>query len=80
MLQIPLPGVPTVGVFCISMVQGGQERVFQFHGCPAKYKAHYSLSLFRPLLIGNSSMLGHLILKMNSGYNGVSRELKKFAK
>jgi hypothetical protein len=44
------------------------------------YKAHYSLSWFRPLLDGNSPTSTGLILKMNSGYNGVSRELKKFTK
>jgi hypothetical protein len=44
------------------------------------YEAHYSLSWFRPLLGGNSPMSNGLILKMNSGYNGVSRELKKFTK
>jgi hypothetical protein len=44
------------------------------------YKSHYSLSWFRPLLGGNSSMSSNLILKMNSRYNGVSRELEKFVK
>jgi hypothetical protein len=45
------------------------------------YKAHYSLSWFRPLLEGNSPTSSSLILKMNNnGYNGVSRELEKFAK
>jgi hypothetical protein len=44
------------------------------------YKAHYSLSWFRPILGGNSHTSSSLILKMNSGYNGVSRELKKFMK
>jgi hypothetical protein len=44
------------------------------------YKAHYSLSWFRPLLDGNSPTSTGLILKMNSGYNRVSRELKKFTK
>jgi hypothetical protein len=33
------------------------------------YKAHYSLSWFRPLLGGNSPTSSDLILKMNSGYN-----------
>jgi hypothetical protein len=42
------------------------------------YKAHYDLSWFRPLLKGNSPMSSGLILKMNRGYNGVNRELKKF--
>jgi hypothetical protein len=44
------------------------------------YKAHYSLSWFMPLLGGNSPMSSNLILKMNSGYNGMSRKLEKFAK
>jgi hypothetical protein len=44
------------------------------------YKAQYNLSWFRPLLGGNSPTLGGFILKMNRGYNGVSRELKKFMK
>jgi hypothetical protein len=44
------------------------------------FKEHYSLSLFRPLLGGNSPMPSSLILKMNSCYNGVRRELKKFTK
>jgi hypothetical protein len=43
-------------------------------------KAHYSLSWFRPLLGGKSLTPSGLILKMNSGYNGVRGELKKFAK
>jgi hypothetical protein len=42
------------------------------------YKAYYDLSWFRPFLIGNSHMSSDLILKMNIGYNGVSRELEKF--
>jgi hypothetical protein len=33
-----------------------------------------------PLIRGNSHMSSSLILKMNGGYNGVSRELEKFAK
>jgi hypothetical protein len=44
------------------------------------YKAHYGLSWFRPLLEGNSPTTSGLILKMNNGYNGVSRELVKFTK
>jgi hypothetical protein len=44
------------------------------------YKAQYGLSWFKPLLEGNSPTSSSLILKMNSGYNGVSRELKKFTK
>jgi hypothetical protein len=42
------------------------------------YKAHYDLSWFRPLLGGNSPISSDLILKINRGYNGVSRELEKF--
>jgi hypothetical protein len=30
MLQIPLPGVPTVSVFYTSKIQDGQDRVFLF--------------------------------------------------
>jgi hypothetical protein len=44
------------------------------------YKAHYNLSWFMPLLEGNSTTSSSLILKMNGSYNGVSGELKKFAK
>jgi hypothetical protein len=43
------------------------------------YKAHYGLSSFRPLLGGNSPTPSSLVSKMNSGYNGVSRELEKLA-
>jgi hypothetical protein len=42
------------------------------------YKANYGLSWFRPLLGGNSPTSSKLRLKMNNGYNGVSRELEKF--
>jgi hypothetical protein len=34
----------------------------------ANYKAHYGLSLFGPLLGGNSPTSSGLMLKMNSGY------------
>jgi hypothetical protein len=34
----------------------------------------------RPLLRGNSPTSNSLILKMNNGYNGVSRGLEKFVK
>jgi hypothetical protein len=44
------------------------------------YKAHYGLSWFRTILRGNSPTTSSLILKMNSGYNGVIRELEKFMK
>jgi hypothetical protein len=43
------------------------------------YKEHYDLSRFRPLLGGNSPTSNGLILKMNIGYNGVSKVLEKFA-
>jgi hypothetical protein len=42
------------------------------------YEAHYDLSWFRPLLGVNSPMSSGLILKMNSCYKGVRRELEKF--
>jgi hypothetical protein len=42
------------------------------------YKAHCDLSLFMPLLEGNSHTSSSLILKMNMCYNRVSRELEKF--
>jgi hypothetical protein len=42
------------------------------------YKAHYDLSWSMPFLGGTSSMFSGLILNMNRGYNGVSREIKKF--
>jgi hypothetical protein len=54
--------------------------MFLFRGGLANYKAHCSLSWFRPLLEGNSPMSSGLILKMNGGYNGMSRVLEKFAK
>jgi hypothetical protein len=41
------------------------------------YKAHYNISWFRPLLGDDSPKSSGLILKMNNGYNGVSRELEK---
>jgi hypothetical protein len=44
------------------------------------YKAYYDLSWFRPLHGGNSPTSSSLILKMNSDYNRVSRELEKFMK
>jgi hypothetical protein len=30
MMRIPLPGMPTVGVFCTDKILGGQDRVFLF--------------------------------------------------
>jgi hypothetical protein len=44
------------------------------------YNAQYGLSWFRPLLGGNSPTSSGLILKMNGGYHGMSKELKKFMK
>jgi hypothetical protein len=66
-----------VGVFCTGKIQGGQYCTFLIRGGLANYKAHYSLFWFRPLLGGNSPMSSDLILNMNNGYNGVSRELEK---
>jgi hypothetical protein len=43
------------------------------------YEEHYDLSWFSPFLEGNSPTSSGLILKMNKCYNGVSRELEKFA-
>jgi hypothetical protein len=42
--------------------QGGQDHSFQFRGGLANYEAQYDLSLFRPLLGGNSPMSSGLIL------------------
>jgi hypothetical protein len=72
--------MPTANVFCTKKTQGGQDHAFLFGGGLANYRAHYDLSYFRLLLGGNSPMSRGLILKMNSGYNGVNRELKKFMK
>jgi hypothetical protein len=69
-LQIPLPGVTTVGVFCISKIQGGQDPVFQFHGGLTNNEAYSDLSWFRLLLGGNSPTSSGLILKMNMCYKG----------
>jgi hypothetical protein len=69
-----------VGVFCTDKIQDDQDCAFLFRGGLANYKAYYGLSWFRPLLRGNSPMSSGLILKMNIGYNGVSRELEKFVK
>jgi hypothetical protein len=70
----------SVGVFCTGKIQDGQDRAFLFRGGLVNYKAHHLLSWFKPLLGGNSPTSSGLILKMNSGYNGVSRALKKFTK
>jgi hypothetical protein len=69
-----------VGVFCTGKIQDGQGHAFLFRGGLANYKAHYGLSWFRALLGGNSPTSSGLILKMNSSYNGVSKELEKFTK
>jgi hypothetical protein len=42
------------------------------------YKGHYYLSWFMNIFRGNSTTSSGLILKMNRGYNRVSRELEKF--
>jgi hypothetical protein len=45
------------------------------------YKAHYSLSWFRPQLQGNSPTSNvFCIEKEEQCYNGVSQELEEFAK
>jgi hypothetical protein len=45
------------------------------------YKAHYSLSWFRPLLRGNSPTSSIFVIEEDEQcYNGVSRELEKFTK
>jgi hypothetical protein len=41
------------------------------------YQEHKDLSWFMPLLERNSPTSSGLILKMNSGYNKVGRELEK---
>jgi hypothetical protein len=65
MLQIPLPGAPTVSVFCTNKIQGDQDCVFQFQSGLANNEAHSDLSWSRPLLGGNSTTSNGLILKMN---------------
>jgi hypothetical protein len=40
--------------------------MFLFRGGLANYKAHYSLSWFRPLLQGNSPTLNIFVLKKKS--------------
>jgi hypothetical protein len=64
-----LPDAPKVGVFYTGKLWGGL----------AKYRAHYDLSCFMPLLRGNSPTSSGLILKMNICYKWVSRELEKIA-
>jgi hypothetical protein len=63
--------------FCIGKIQGGQDCMFLFRDGLVNYKTHYDLPSFRPLLGGNSTTSNGLILTMNSGYNGASRELEK---
>jgi hypothetical protein len=65
----PYLGMLTVSVFGTGKIQGGQDRTFLFPGGLVKYKVHYLISWFRPLLRGNSRTSSGLILKMNSGYN-----------
>jgi hypothetical protein len=79
-LPVPFEINNRVGVFCTSKIQGGQDHMFLFRGSLVNYKAYYGLSWFRPLLGGNSHTSSGLILKMNNGYNGVSRELENFMK
>jgi hypothetical protein len=67
-LQTPLPGVPTIDVFCTDEIKGGQDRAFHFGGGLANYKEHGDQSWFRPLLGGNSPTSSGLILKMNMYY------------
>jgi hypothetical protein len=69
-----------VSVFYTDKIQGDQDHAFLFKGGLTNYKVHYILFWFRLLLRGNSPTFSGLILKMNSGYNGVSKELKKFVK
>jgi hypothetical protein len=67
-----------LSVFFDQQEQGGQDHVFKFRDGLENYKAHYDLSWFSPLLRGNCPTSNGLMLKMNRGYNGVSRGLKKF--
>jgi hypothetical protein len=59
---------------------GGQDRAFQFRDGLANYKVHCDLSWFKVLLGGNSPTSSGMILKMNRGYNGVSRKLNKLTR
>jgi hypothetical protein len=43
-LQIPLPGAPTISVFCTDKIHGGQDHAFQFQCGLVNYKAHGDLS------------------------------------
>ncbi len=67
-----------VGVFCTD--KNRVVKITRSRDGPTNYKTHYDLSWFRPLLRGNSLTSSGLILKMNSGYNGVSKEHEKFMK
>jgi hypothetical protein len=55
-----------------------QDQVFLFWYGLTNYKADYLLSWFRSLLGGSSPTFTNLILKINNGYNGVSKALGKF--
>jgi hypothetical protein len=44
MLQIPLPSMPTVGVFCTRKLWGGHDHAFYFRGGLVNYEAHYDVS------------------------------------
>jgi hypothetical protein len=68
----PLPGAPTICIFCAGKLWGGQDHAFQFRGGLVNNEAHYDLSWFRPLPGGNSSTSSNSILKVNMCYNGVS--------
>jgi hypothetical protein len=63
--------------FLYRQEQGGQDHAFQFRGGHGNYKTHYDLSWFRPILRGNNPTSNGLLLKMNRGYNGVSREMEE---
>jgi hypothetical protein len=76
MLQIPLPSAPTIGVIAparyrvVKIVCSYSEVVLQ---TMKNYKAHYSLSWFRPLLRGNSPTSSVFCIEEEEQcYNGVS--------
>jgi hypothetical protein len=67
--------------FCTGKIEGSQDCTFLFQDGLANYKAHYSLSWFKPPPLGsNSPTSSDLISRRNSVYNGVSTVLEKFAK
>jgi hypothetical protein len=70
MLQIHLPGTPTVGVFCTDKQQGLQDRMILVLRWSLKQQAHKNLSWFKPLNEGNSPMFGGLLLSKNKCYKG----------